>query len=123
VILTELHLGRDAPLGAALILQMLHEDGRRLSETVASYPRYFILKDKLDRPAAPLDDVYRSLIATFPEAEADTQDGLRLTWPDRWVHIRPSGTEPIVRVIAEARSAEKAEELIAKCRAPVEALG
>jgi phosphomannomutase len=122
VILSELHLGRDAPLGAALILQLLHEDGRSLSEIVASYPRYAIVKDKLDRPSAPLDEVYRSLTAAFPDAGADTQDGLRLTWPDRWVHIRPSGTEPIVRVIAEARSVEQAEELIAKCRAPVEAL-
>jgi len=122
VILTELHLGRDAPAGVALILQLLHEDNRKLSEIVGGYPRYSIVKDKLDRPAAPLDDVYRSLAAAFPDAEADTQDGLRLTWSDRWVHIRPSGTEPIVRIIAEARKAEQAEELIAKCRAPVERL-
>lgn len=123
VILSELHLGRDAPVAAALILQLLHEEGRPLSAIVAGYPRYSIVKDKLDRPAAPLDEVYRSLTAAFPDAEADTQDGLRLTWPDRWVHIRPSGTEPIVRVIAEAPSVEEAEELVAKSRAPVEALG
>ena len=123
VILSELHLGRDAPAGAALILQLLLEEDRPLSKIVASYPRYVIVKDKLERPAAPLDTVYEALKRAFPDAEVDTQDGLRLTWPDRWVHVRPSGTEPIVRVIAEAPSAEDAEKLVRDCRKPVEALG
>ena len=122
VILAELHLGRDAPLGAALILQLLNEEARSLSAIVAGYPRYFIVKDKLDRPAAPLDSVYKSLQAAFPDAVADTQDGLRLSWRDRWVHIRPSGTEPIVRVIAEAPTEEEALALISKSREPLDAL-
>ena len=122
VILTELHLGRDAPLGAAIMLQLLLEEGKPLSEIVASYPRYSIVKDKLDRPSAPLDDVYSSLRKAFADAEVDTQDGLRLTWPDRWVHVRPSGTEPIVRVIAEAPTAGEAESLIARCREPLDKL-
>jgi phosphomannomutase len=122
VILTEMHLGRDAPVGAALILQLLLEESRSLSAIVASYPRYSIVKDKLPRPSASLDTVYASLKETFPDAEVDTQDGLRLTWPDRWVHVRPSGTEPIVRVIAEAPTIDEANELVAKCRAPLDAL-
>jgi phosphomannomutase len=66
--------------------------------------------------------VYSSLKETFSDAQVDTQDGLRLTWPDRWVHVRPSGTEPIVRVIAEAPTVKEAEELIAKCREPLDKL-
>jgi phosphomannomutase len=122
VILSELHLGRDAPVGVALVLQLLTEEGRPLSQIVRGLPRYAIVKDKLDRPAASLDSVYEALRGAFPGAAADTQDGLRLAWPDRWVHVRPSGTEPIVRVIAEAPTAEEAGELIRQSRVPLDAL-
>jgi phosphomannomutase len=117
VILPELHLGRDAPLGVALVLQLMLEDPRPISAMVAGAPRYAILKDKLDRPDAPLDTVYAALAAAFPEATADRQDGLWLGWPDRWIHVRPSGTEPIVRVIAEAPTREEAAALVARGRA------
>jgi phosphomannomutase len=122
VILSEVHLGRDAPVGVALILQLLVEEGRPLSRIVKELPRYVIVKDKLDRPSASLDSVYDALRGAFPGAAADTQDGLRLAWSDRWVHVRPSGTEPIVRVIAEAPTAEEAGELIRQSRVPLDAL-
>jgi len=123
VILPELHLGRDAPVGAALVLQLMLEDAHPLSEIVDALPRYVIVKDKLDRPKASLDAVYAALRAGFSDAEVDTQDGLRLSWSDRWVHVRPSGTEPIVRVIAEAPTAAAANELVMQSRAPLDALG
>ena len=116
VILPELHLGRDAPLGVALVLQLMLEDPRSISQIVAASPRYAILKDKLDRPNAPLDAVYAALREAFPDAEADTQDGLRLGWADRWLHVRPSGTEPIVRVIAEAPTRADAAQLVDRGR-------
>ncbi|MFL5560752.1 MAG: phosphoglucosamine mutase, partial [Gemmatimonadaceae bacterium] len=123
VILPELHLGRDAPLGIALVLQLMAEEGRPLSAIVNDHPRYTIVKDKLARPDASLTTVYDALRGAFPDASADTQDGLRLAWSDRWVHVRPSGTEPIVRVIAEAPTAAEAKELVARSRAPLDALG
>jgi phosphomannomutase len=122
VILPDLHLGRDAPLAAALILALLADGDERLTQLVSRYPRYAIVKDKLDRPSVALDAVYDALRASFPGAEVDTQDGLRLSWHDRWVHVRPSGTEPIVRVIAEAPSVEDARALVARSRAPLDAL-
>jgi phosphomannomutase len=123
VILPEVHLGRDAPIGAALILQLLVEEGRALSAIVGSLPRYLIVKDKLPRPKASLDAVYAALRSAFPDAAVDVQDGLRLAWPDRWVHVRPSGTEPIVRVIAEAPDEAGARELVRRSRVPLDALG
>jgi phosphomannomutase len=122
VILPELHLGRDAPLGAALVLQLLLEENRPLSAIVADQPRYVIVKDKLDRPDAPLGSVYHALRGAFPDAVVDMQDGLRLSWPDRWVHVRPSGTEPIVRVIAEAPTEAHARALVERSRVPLDAL-
>lgn len=122
VILPALHLGRDAPLAVALTLQLLVDAGAPLSGVVAQYPQYRIVKDKLERPAGTLDAVYEALRSDFPDAVVDTQDGLRLTWPDRWVHVRPSGTEPIVRVIAEAPTDREARDLISRCRAPLDAL-
>lgn len=116
VILPALHIGRDAPLGAALILQHLATSGKRLSQLVASAPRYVIVKAKAPR-GGDLGQLYQRLREIFPDAEPDTRDGLRLAWSDRWLHVRPSGTEPIVRLIAEAPTAAAAEALVAKARA------
>lgn len=119
VILPELHLGRDAPLGAALILQLLHEENRSLSSMVAESPRYVIVKDKVDFAHVSLNEVYAVLKASFPDANANIDDGLRLDWTDRWVHLRPSGTEPIIRIIAEAPTEADARALIASAHAPL----
>jgi phosphomannomutase len=117
VILPELHLGRDAPLAVALALQMLASEGRPISKIVADSPRYVIIKDKLPRGDISMESAYKALGAAFSDASANTEDGLRLTWKDRWIHLRPSGTEPIIRVIAEAPTTEGAAELVAKGRA------
>ena len=122
VILPEVHLGRDAPVGIALILQLLAETGKPLSALASELPSYAIVKAKLDRPRASLDAAYAALQSTFPDAVADRQDGLRLSWKDRWLHVRPSGTEPIVRVIAEAPTAQDARRLVQHARDPLDRL-
>src|SRR4029077_14768790 len=108
VMFPALHAGRDAPVAAALLLTLLARDGRRVSELVAAAPRYAIVKAKAERGTRNaergLEDVYAALRKRFPEASVDTQDGLRLAWRDRWLHVRPSNTEPIIRLIAEAPS-------------------
>src|SRR5438552_2880447 len=116
-----LHVGRDAPVAAALVLSLLARERATVSELVARAPRYTIVKAKLElgarsREPGKLDQVYAELRRRFPDAAADTQDGLRLAWPDRWLHVRPSGTEPIIRLIAEAPASADAERLIAEGR-------
>jgi phosphomannomutase len=115
VMLPALHIGRDAPLGVALILQLLARTGGTLSSLVAASPRYTIVKAK--GPRGPeLAPLYQRLRQRFPAAAADDRDGLRLAWSDRWLHVRPSGTEPIVRLIAEAPTQAEAEALVAAGR-------
>jgi phosphomannomutase len=111
VILPELHAGRDAPLAAALVLGLLARSGQSVSEIVETAPRYEIVKDKIPRGAA-LEGVYEALKKRFADAAVDTQDGLRLAWPDRWLHVRPSNTEPIIRLIAEAPTRVIAKALV-----------
>jgi phosphomannomutase len=115
VILPSLHIGRDAPVGVALILHLLAASGHSVSELVARQPRYRIVKAKAQR-GRDLAHVYAQLKSRFRDASPDTRDGLRLAWSDRWVHVRPSGTEPIVRFIAEAPTQADAEALVSICR-------
>jgi len=120
-----LHAGRDAPVAAALVLALLARTGKTVSELVAAAPRYTIVKTKVERGTLKgqarnaergLDHAYAELRRRFPDAAVDVQDGLRLAWPDRWLHVRPSNTEPIIRLIAEAPSGAQAERLIQEGR-------
>jgi phosphomannomutase len=117
VILPEVHLGRDAPVAAVLALSLLAERGATVSAVVNSAPRYTIVKAKVPRPAGSLEPAYAALGRAVEGATQDRQDGLRLALADRWVHLRPSGTEPVVRIIAEAPTAQAAEALIERGKA------
>ena len=123
VILPDVHLGRDAPVAATLALVLLADAGRPVSEVVASAPRYAIVKAKLRRPAGSLHPWYEALRRRLPGAEEDRQDGMRLATSDRWLHCRPSGTEPVVRIIAEAPTRAEAEDLVARGRSALEEAG
>ncbi len=119
VIYPALHVGRDAPVAGALLLGLLARERATVSELVGRAPRYTIVKVKVERGTRVkerMDGVYAALRARFPDANADTQDGLRLAWPDRWLHVRPSGTEPIIRLIAEAPTSADAHRLIEEGR-------
>jgi phosphomannomutase len=102
---------RDPFIGMGLILNLLADTGRTLRELVAELPAYFIVKDKYTVARERLPGLFTALQKHWPEAKPNTLDGLRLDWPNRWVHVRPSNTEPIVRVIAEAPRPEEAKEL------------
>jgi phosphomannomutase len=129
VILPGVHLTRDSAIAAALVLQLLLELDQDLDSIVAGHRHYTIVKDKLPRDAGELETAYRVLEERLEAPEADRQDGLRLSWPEerRWLHLRASGTEPILRIIAEAPSPESARELVDAARralaAPASAVG
>jgi phosphomannomutase len=104
-------LVRDPFIGMGLVLNLMAETGRKLSELADALPAYHIVKDKYTVSRERLPELFRALPGRFPQAKANDLDGLRLDWPDRWAHVRPSNTEPIVRVIAEAPRAEEAQAL------------
>jgi phosphomannomutase len=102
---------RDPFIGMGLILNLMAETGKKLSELVAELPAYSIVKEKFEVARDRLPGLFAELRKRWPEATANDLDGLRLDWKDRWVHVRPSNTEPIVRVIAEAPAEKDAQAL------------
>jgi phosphomannomutase len=122
VMLPDLHLGRDAPVGAILTLDLMAQTGLSVSELVAAKPSYSIVKAKTGRSGV-LEEVYAALGNRFADATKDCQDGLRLAWDDSWLHVRPSGTEPIVRLIAEAPTEQAAQALVTAAKETMDTTG
>jgi phosphomannomutase len=104
---------RDPFIGMGLVLNLMAETGRKLSELTEQLPAYTIVKDKYQVDPKRLPQLFADLLKRWPQAWPNQLDGLRLDWPDRWVHVRTSNTEPIVRVIAEA---PRPEDATALCR-------
>jgi phosphomannomutase len=102
---------RDPFVGMALLLSLMTETGRTLGQLAAALPTYHIVKDKYEVPRERLPAALAALWSRWPDAAVNERDGLRLDWPDRWLHVRGSNTEPVVRVIAEAPTAEAARAL------------
>ncbi|MBF0430185.1 MAG: phosphoglucosamine mutase [Fibrobacteria bacterium] len=114
VILPKLHYGRDGILAVAMILQLMAEEDKSLSELVKEIPAYTIEKQKVSIEDKPINKVFGRLMAKFQDIPVNEQDGIRFDWGDRWVHIRASNTEPVIRIIAEAPSAVEAKDLCAQ---------
>ena len=121
VILPELHYGRDALAGIGLFLSLLAARGMKVSELKASYPEYFIIKDRIElTPAIDVDHLINSLHEVYREEDCNRIDGLKIDFAGGWVHLRKSNTEPIIRVYAESRTEAAAREQIAGVHAEVE---
>jgi len=116
--------GRDSLVGMAYVLQLMAATGKPISKLVAELPRYQILKTKLDCRREDAERAVEAIKRHFVSEKIDSQDGVRIDWPDSWVHARPSNTEPIMRIIAEAPDRPAAEQKIAAVRQVVDqALG
>ena len=112
VIYPESHYGRDALVGIALFLSHLAHEGKKVSELRASYPNYFIAKNRIDlTPQTDVDAILAKVKEMYKNEEINDIDGVKIDFPDKWVHLRKSTTEPIIRVYSEAATMEAADEL------------
>lgn len=116
VILPDIHLGRDAPVGIALTLQHLLEFGGSLSELNQTLPKYVIKKDKVQLENLEPQDALQKIQEAYAGENLDFTDGVKIVREKSWVHIRPSNTEPIIRVIAEAPTSAEAERLCSEIK-------
>ena len=107
---------RDAVVGAAYILSLLAAKKASLADIVGSIPSYVMIKEKVTLKAADFSALVPELKVGFGTVQFDVSDGLRASWPDKWVHVRPSNTEPIVRISAEAADEKTAMSLVDTAR-------
>lgn len=112
VIYPESHYGRDALVGIALFLSHLAHEGKKVSELRATYPPYFIAKNRIDlTPSIDVDALLLKVKDMYKNEEINDVDGVKIDFADGWVHLRKSNTEPIIRVYSEASTMEKADAL------------
>lgn len=123
VIYPESHYGRDALVGVALFLSHLADKGCTASELKASYPEYFMAKNRIDlTPTADIDAILAKVKEVYSNEEIIDIDGVKINFANSWVHLRKSNTEPIIRVYSEASTLKEAEELGEKLIAVVQSM-
>ena len=109
VILKEVHLGRDSLVAISMILNLLSSSGKSISDEISNIPKYLMIKDKI-HIYNKID--FDSLENIFDCDEINKLDGIKFSWPNKWIHIRQSNTEPIIRIFAEASTQDEVDELI-----------
>lgn len=121
VIYPESHYGRDALVGIALFLSLLAERGLTLTQLRATLPTYFIAKNRIDlTPSTDIDSILARVKEMYADEQVTDIDGVKIDFADKWVHLRKSNTEPIIRVYSEASSMEEADALGKKLMRVVE---
>ncbi len=118
VIYPECHYGRDSLVGIALFLTQLAHSKKKVSELRAEYPSYYIDKQRMDlSPDIDVDAILADVAAKFADQRVNTSDGVKIDFPDKWVQLRKSNTEPIIRINSEAATRQAAEALTAEIKA------
>ena len=124
VIYPESHYGRDALVGIALFLSHLAHKSMKVSELRKTYPAYFISKQKIElSPAIDVDAILKQVEEKFASEKVNTIDGVKIDFPEKWVHLRKSNTEPIIRIYSEAKTMQEADELGQEIINIIESLG
>jgi len=112
VIYPELHYGRDALVGVALFLTLMAKSGKKVTELKATYPQYAIAKNKIQlTPDVDVDRILAAMKQKYASEKINDIDGVKIDFPESWVHLRKSNTEPIIRIYSEAATMEEAERL------------
>jgi len=111
VILEEVHLGRDSLVAAAMVLNLLDSTNQSINEIIAEIPEYVFIKDKITLTDSK-DFDFDNLATLFDCDEINKDDGIKFSWPEKWIHIRKSNTEPIIRIFAEAKTENEVNDLI-----------
>ena len=112
VILRECHLGRDSLVAVTMVLNRLSQSNETLSEIHQSLPQFEIIKDKVSLEGIDPEELIKKVSSLFNDADKNTLDGIKFTWDDKWVHLRKSNTEPIMRIYAEAPNKDSAKKLV-----------
>jgi phosphomannomutase len=108
---------RDSFLGMTMVLDLLTRTGKKLSEIVAELPQYVRVSTKFEctrEQAAQIVEKVKQKYGSDPSAKVNTEDGVKIDWPEGWVHVRSSNTEPIARMVAEAKDEATAQGLFAR---------
>jgi phosphomannomutase len=112
VIYPRINFARDSLVGMALVLHLLADSGKSVSELLETVPRYSIVKEKMACPSDRIAAVLRMVRQQFAEFQMDTRDGVKVLTSEGWFLVRGSNTEPIIRVVAEAKSEDRAREMV-----------
>ena len=123
VIYPELHYGRDALVGVAIFLTLLAKSGKKVSELKQTYPPYQIAKNKIElTPDIDVDAILEAVKVKFEGCDITDIDGVKIDFPESWVHLRKSNTEPIIRIYSEAGTMEKAQQLAEEIKGVIASL-
>jgi len=114
VIYPRINFARDSLVGMALVLHLLADSGKSVTELLDEFPRYSLVKEKMVCPSEKIPAVLRMLRQEYGKFEIDTRDGVKVMLPEGWFLVRGSNTEPIIRVVAESRHEGKAREIVAR---------
>lgn len=116
VILREAHLGRDSLVAAAMVLHRMAQTDEPISSIFKALPQFKMVKERMDLGSADTDKIFEKAEPLFSDAEVNREDGLKFTWDEKWIHLRASNTEPILRIYAEGRTLEEAHGLVEKIK-------
>jgi len=112
VIYPRINFCRDSLVGMALILHLLAETGRTVTQILGDQPRYKMIKEKMECPSNKIGEILKTVRAEYAGHQMDLQDGVKIIFEDAWLHVRGSNTEPIIRLVVEARDESRARRIL-----------